>query len=166
MIWDRLRRIWDRLRSFFGWILKIIRGDIVLADCHIDPDAMTYTTRLRIVPMSQATAYSMGYIRAYKFLDGWKWLPFRVYVRFIGAEPVPFPTETIDDDGSTYTVLETSSTLFDRYRTKSTEKFVKGMTRISITLGDQRKLILIAAVGLIAAAGMALIFLRRWNGTD
>lgn len=147
-------------RRFFGWLRMAIRGDAILIDYYPDTARMSYTTRMHICRISTAQAYSMGYIRGFKILDGWKYLPFKTYVKFNGGKPVAFPTETIDDDGKPYTVLETSSTLFDRYKSKSTEKFVRGMTKTSLTLGDQRKLILIAVVGLVAVAGMALLFMR------
>ncbi len=139
-------------------IFRAMRGDIILLSYQIYPD-MTYTRTLSISRLKEPQAYSMGFKRGYKMLDKWRYLPFKTYVKFNASAP-QFPTETVDDDGSEYVTLETSSTLFDRYRNRSIDKFIKGMTKIGITLGDQRKLLLVIAIGAIAAAGLAFLFLR------
>lgn len=139
-------------------LCKAIRGDIILLSYQIYPD-MTYTKTLSVSRLSETQAYSMGFKRGYKMLDKWRYLPFKTFVKFSGGSP-QFPTETVDDDGTEYVTLETSSTLFDRYKNRSIDKFIKGMTKIGITLGDQRKLLLVIAIGAIAAAGMAFLFLR------
>lgn len=148
------------IRRFFSWLRKVIRGDVILLTYYPNSDAMTYRMDMMIAPISTTQAYSMGYIRGYKMLDGWKYLPFKTFVKFVNLQAVKFPTETVDNAGKPYAVLETSSTLYDRYKTKSTEKFVKGMTKTSITLGDQRKLIMIVLVALVAIGGMAFLFMR------
>lgn len=148
------------IRGFFRWLIQAIRGDIVLIDYYLDGDEMKYTKRVAISEMPASDASHLGYIKGFKMLDEIKYIPFKEFVRFNNLEPVAFPTETIGDDGEPYRLLETSSTLYDRYRTKSTEKFVKGMTKASLTGGDQKKLVMLALIAIIAVAGMAFIFLR------
>lgn len=140
-------------------LLKAMRGDIILLTYHVTPD-MTYTKNLAIMRLTESQAYSMGYRRGYRMLDQWRYLPFKTYVKFQNCKSPQFPTQTIDDDDTEYVTLETAGTLFDSYRSKSAEKFVKGMTKASITAGDQKKLLLVIAIGAIAAAAMAFLFLR------
>ena len=148
------------IKGFFRWVVQVIRGDIVLIDYYPDPDEMTYTKSVSISEIKAKDAYHLGYSKGVKMLDELKYLPFKAYVRFNWTEPVAFPTETIGDDGKPYYLLETSSSVYDRFKTKSTEKFVKGMTKASLTGGDQKRLIMIVAIALIAVLGMAFIFLR------
>lgn len=139
---------------------RAIRGDIILLTYHVTAD-LTYTKTLTVARLKEPQAYSMGYRRGYRMLDQWRYLPFKTYVKFQGGKSPQFPTQTIDDDGSAYVTLETAGTLFDSYRSKSAEKFVKGMTKASsITAGDQKKLLLVIAIGAIAAAALAFLFLR------
>lgn len=138
---------------------RAIRGDIILLTYHVTAD-LTYTKNLQIAHLKESQAYSMGYRRGYRMLDQWRYLPFKTYVKFQNFKSPQFPTQTIDDDGSSYVTLETSGTLFDSYRSKSAEKFVKGMTKTTITAGEQKKLLLVIAIGAIAAAAMAVLFLR------
>lgn len=148
------------IRGFFRWLIQAIRGDIVLIDYYPDDIDMAYIKRIAISEMAVTDAYHFGYIKGRKMLDELKYIPFKTYVRFNNTEQVAFPTETIGNDGEPYLLLETSSTLYDRLKTKSTEKFVKGMTKTSLTGGDQRRLIMIIAIALIAVLGMVFVFLR------
>lgn len=149
-----------RIKAFFHWVIQVLRGDIVLIDYYPDSEDMSYVKRVAISEMKPKDAHHLGYCKGLKMLDELKYLPFKTFVRFNKIQNVAFPTETIGDDGKPYLLLETSSTLYDRLKTKSTEKFVKGMTKTSLTGGEQKRLIMIVAIALIAVLGMAFIFLR------
>ena len=148
-----IRRIWKMLTSwlepFFIWLGRIIRGERILITYRVDPDSKTFKRDLWFARVSEAQAYSVGYVRGQRMLDEFKYAPFKTYVRFVPDLP---PAQI-----STH---ETASTLFDYWRSNATKNFMQGMTtKKTMAPIEQKQLIMIIVIAAAAALGIAWMVL-------
>lgn len=144
-----LNGLTNTLDPFFTWLLRIIRGDRILITYHVDPDSKKYRRDLWFARISEAQAYSAGYVRGIRMLDEFKYAPFKAYVRFV---PDPAPAQI-----STH---ETASTLFDYWRSNATKNFMQGMTtKKTMAPIEQKQLIMIIIIAAAAAIGIAWMVL-------
>lgn len=133
------------LEPFFIWLLRIIRNEKVLITYHVYPESKKFRRDLWFARISEAQAYSAGYIRGVRMLDKLYYAPFKTYVRFIPDLP---PAEL-----STH---ETASTLFDYWRSNATKNFMQGMTtKKTMAPIEQKQLIMIIVIAAAAAIGIA-----------
>lgn len=144
-----IRRIWDSLTSwlkpFVKWVLRIVRGERILITYRVDPDSKTFRKDLWFARVSEAQAYSLGYIRGTRMLDDFKYAPFKTYVRFV-PDPAPAQINT----------HETASTLFDYWRSNATRNFMQGMTtKKAMAPIETKQLIMIIVIAAAAAIGIA-----------
>jgi hypothetical protein len=142
------------------WTWHLWRKDKILITYFIDQKKMRFEESLEIAHVSEAQAYGMGFTRGKKIKDELKYLPFKTYVKFIPDIQPPFPLIIMDDSGAVRENYETASTLYDHWKSDSKEKFVKGMTKTTLTGGEQKKLILVAMIGLVAAVGLYFVLFR------
>lgn len=86
---------------------------------------------------------------------------FRTYVRFSPDTPPMTPFSTFyQSDGSPVQIenRETSSTLYDNWKSNAVERFLKGMTtKTSLPVVDQKKLMMIGAIVIGAIFGVYMI---------
>lgn len=160
-----VRRAARRARSFdpkqlytyrlLRWSYQVIMRHKLLITYNVNPDRMTFDENIFIRKMSKAQVYSLGYIRGKKMKDELKYLPFTCYVKFSNAAQPAFPVTILDDSGESYPCYETSSTLYDRYKSRSEELFMKGITtKTSISGGDMKTLAMIAIIAAVAIVGI------------
>lgn len=145
---------------FLLWIYKILRKDKILITYNIDPKTMRFTEQLTIAHVSMAQAYGMGYIKGVKIKDELKYMPFKTFVRFTPDQQPPFPVIIMDDDGKMHENFETSSTLYDHWKSDAQAQFIKGITKTVLTGGDGKILIMILGIVAVACVGMYFIFFR------
>lgn len=111
--------------------------------------------------MSEAQARSMGYIKGEKMFDQLSCSVFRTWVRFSPDTPPMVPFSTFyQSDGTPVQIenRETSSTLYDNWKSNAVERFLKGMTtKATLPAIDQKKLLMIGAIVLGAIVGIYLI---------
>lgn len=154
--WYRKLYTW----RFLHWLYQLLRKDKILITYSIDKKTLRFEEHLTISHVSTAQAYGMGYTRGRKIKDEFKYLPFKTFVRFTPDEAPPFPVIVMDDDGNVSENWETSSTLYDHWKSDSYKEFVKGVTKTLLTGGDQRSLVLIFLIVAGACAAMYFIFFR------
>lgn len=103
----------------------------------------------------------MGYIKGEKMFDQLSCSVFRTWVRFSPDTPPMVPYSTFyQSDGTPVQIenRETSSTLYDSWKSNSVERFLKGMTtKASLPVVDQKKLLMIGAIVLGAIVGIYMI---------
>lgn len=145
---------------FFYWVYRILRKDKILIDYHIDPKTMRFDENLRITHISMAQAYGMGYTKGVKMKDELKYLPFKTFVRFTPDDKPPFPVVIMDNDGVLHENYETSSTLYDHWKSDAQAQFIKGVTKTVLTGGDGKILLMILGIAAVAAVGMYFLFFR------
>lgn len=144
--------------SFLSWLTHMVYNDRILLTYRMDARTQKFQRDLTFARISEGQAYGMGYQRAVKFLDEMKYLPFKTYVRFI-PDVRPAPPVICDKDGQQRVCLETSSTLYDHWRTDSLEKFLSGMVTKAMKLVpiEQKQLLMIIVIIAAAAAGIYLL---------
>lgn len=148
---------WALVR-FCRWAYRILDKQIILIDYNIDTSRRRYHENFRFVRMSSAQAINLGYIRGKNIKDEIAYMPFRIYVRFTPGAAPPDPYTTYED-GTIVPNLETSSTLWDHWRSDAIEKFLSGMTtRRTLAPIDQKKLMMIGVVIVGALAGLYILF--------
>lgn len=145
---------------FLAWMWHLLRKDKILITYHMDQRTKRFSESLHIVHITEAQAYGMGYTRGRMIKDELKYLPFRTYVKFIPDIQPPFPLIIMDDSGAVRENYETASTLYDHWNSDSTEKFIKGMTKTTLTGGEQKKLVLVILICAVAAAGLYFVLFR------
>ncbi len=106
----------------------------------------------------------MGYVKGKKIWDRIDCSTFRTYVKFNPDIPPLVPMSTFKtSDGKTVQVpnKETSSTLYDVWRSKSIEKFLKSMTtKVKLPEIDKKTLLMVAALAIGAILGAYFILMR------
>lgn len=144
--------------SLFQWLKHVWKGDKILIDFHMDIPRQRYHPNLKFATISEAQAFGMGYVRGYKMLDEFKYIPFKTYVRFHPDEAPTTPYEIVDKEiVSNY---ETASTLYDHFATDAVAKFLSGMTtKKTLAPIDVKKLAMIGCIIAAAAAGILLIMM-------
>lgn len=146
------------ITRFFRWLYRVMDGQIVLIDYHVNPSTHRFHETLVYSKLSSAQAIGMGYIRGKKIKDEVAFIPFKIYVRFTPNEAPPLPY-TVCDDGSMMPNIETSSTLWDHWRSDSIEKFLNGLTtKKALAPIDQKKLMMIGVIAAGALAGLYILF--------
>ena len=146
------------VRRFFRWLKAVIKGYRLLVTYNVSQKDAKFDEGLEIAPISEAQAYAMGYVRGIKIKDELKYMPFKTYVRFIPDIP---PLEVVCEvEGESVYNHETSSTLYDHWRSDALERFLAGMTtKKALTPLDQKKLIMIGLIVAGAALGIWLILM-------
>lgn len=143
---------------FCRWVYRILDKQIILIDYNVDVSRRRYNEVFKFARMSSAQAISMGYIRGKNIKDEIAYIPFKIYVRFTPSAAPPDPFTTYED-GTIVPNLETSSTLWDHWRSDAIEKFLAGMTtRKTLAPIDQKKLLMIGVVIVGALAGLYILF--------
>lgn len=142
---------------FIRWLWMIWRGYKILITYNVDKDSGRFSEVLKIDKVTTAQAYGMGYIRGKKIKDELKYMPFKTYVRFFPDDHPPHPVIIMDEDGQISENWETSSTLYDHWKSDSTDLFLKGMTKTVMAGVDQKKLIMIFLLVAGACAGIYFI---------
>lgn len=140
-----------------SWLYRKLTKQVILLDYNVDvKDRRAYET-LRFAKMRKAQAYSMGYVKGKKMKDELKYATFPIYVRF--SPPIAPAVPFLIDEASQAKIenRETSSTLYDHWKSNAIEKFLKGMTtRTALPSIDQKKLLMIALIIIGAVAGIYL----------
>lgn len=145
---------------FLHWIYRIIRNDKILITYDVDPKTQRFNENLQFAHVSKAQAYGMGYVRGKKIKDELKYLPFKTFVRFTPDTRPPFPVVIMDDEGNLHENYETSSTLYDHWKSDAQSQFIKGVTKTVLSGGDSKILFMILGVAAVACVGMYFIFFR------
>ena len=145
---------------FFRWVWRFLRGDKILITYAVDPKTQRFDENLVFAHVSVAQAYGMGYVRGKKIKDEFKYLPFKTYVRFTPDIAPPFPVIIMDDAGTMHENYETSSTLYDHWKSDAQSQFIKGVTKTVLSGGDSKILFMILGVAAVACVGMYFIFFR------
>lgn len=143
--------------SASAWLYHLLKGDRILISYSMDPDTHRFSRDLFFAHVTEAQAYGMGFQRGIKILDELKYSPFKVYVRFNPDAPPGIPLIK-DESGNLVQCFETSSTLYDYWRSDASERFLFGMTtKKAMSLLDMKKLIMIGVVIAAAVAGVLLL---------
>lgn len=139
-----------------SWLYRKLTRHVILITFNVDRDKQRASENLVFAKVSKAQAYSMGYVKGKKMKDKLRYATFPIYVKFVPELPplVPYRYE-----GQTKIEnRETSSTLFDHFKSNAIEKFLKGMTtKTSLAKIDQTKLLMLAAVVIGAIVGVYFI---------
>lgn len=109
-------------------------GDLLTIDYVLDPETMAYSKTVLWRSLTPEALRRMGFVEGTNFMDNILYAGVKVYVRFRGFEAAEPPN------------AETSSTMYDYFRSDAQRDFVKGMTSISMPPMDLQK------IGIIAAA--------------
>lgn len=140
-----------------SWIVHLLRNDKILVTFNMNERTHKFSRNLRYAKVSEAQAYGMGYQRGVKILDDFKYIFFKTYVRFVPDNPPGYYTYT-NADGDVMVCRETSSTLYDHWRSDAQEKFMAGMTtKTSLAPSQLKKLALLGIVVAAAAIGALLL---------
>lgn len=104
----------------------------------------------------------MGYVKGEKIYDKLSCSVFKTYVKFRPDLPpmVPYSMAPTPDGKKLQQIenRETSSTLYDNWKSNAIEKFLKGMTtKTSLPPIDQKKLMMLGAIALGALAGIYML---------
>lgn len=147
------------------WILRILRKEKVLLDYYVEPDGSHYTRSMNYTRLSSSDIRIQGYLKGKRMLDKMKYYGLPVYVRFhdlTKAPPYMVPITGPDGKTTLQKSKETSSTLHDYFSSNAQQNFVKGMTTKANLLGkmDQKQLMMLAIVGIGAAVGLYMMFMR------
>lgn len=145
---------------FMRWIWQLMTKQKLLITYTIDPKTMRFEENLTIAKISTAQAYGMGYVRGKKIKDEAKYIFFKTYVRFTPDNKPPFPVLIMGDDGVVRENWETSSTLYDHWKSDAGKSFIKGMTKATLTGGDQKKLLMIVGICVVAAIGLYFVLFQ------
>lgn len=140
------------------WLRRALGGYKVLITYRMAPPDR-FTEELHYSKVSEAQAYSMGYVRGRNIKDEARFIPFRIYVRFEpDAPPLPIPPSVIA--GKEVPYRETASTFYEQTMSKSIEKFLNGMKAQRISSMDMKKLAMVGLIGAVAAIGIIFILMR------
>ena len=147
------------------WIFRILNKEKVLIDYYMEPDSGYYTKSMDYSRLPAPDIRIQGYIKGKRMLDKMKYYGLPVYVRFHGlTKSAPYMVPMTGPDGKTLLqrCKETSSTLHDYFASNAQQNFVKGMTTKANLLGkmDQKQLMMLAIVGIGAAVGLYMMFMR------
>lgn len=154
--WYRKLYTW----RFLHWLYQLLRKDKILITYSIDKNTLRFEEHMVIAHVTTAQAYGMGYTRGKKIKDEFKYLPFKIFVRFTPDEQPPFPVMVMCEDGSIIENHETSSTLYDHWKSDSQKNFIKGTTKTVLGGGDQKTLVLIFLIVAGACAAIYFLFFR------
>lgn len=104
----------------------------------------------------------MGYVKGEKIYDKLSCSAFKTYVKFQPDLPPMVPYSLVPSmDGKKLQKVEnreTSSTLYDHWKSNAIEKFLKGMTtKTGLPPIDQKKLMMLGAIALGALAGIYML---------
>lgn len=144
-----------------SWLYRKWNRQIILITYNVNPKTMYFTETLTYARMTEAQARTMGYIKGKKIKDEFRYAIFPIYVRFFPDVEPRIPT-TLDMDLKTEVEnRETSSTLYDHFKSNAIEKFLKGMTTKANTLTAMDKNKLLMIVALIAGAAFGLYIILR-----
>lgn len=139
--------MFSRTRRLLKWLSRIWHNERILITYQVDIDKQEFTTTLFYARISEAQAYSMGYVRGVKMLDKFAYAPFKAYVKFYPDLP-PVPSDS----------LETASTLHDHWRSNATKKFLHGMmTKKALAPIETKQIVMIGIIA--AAAAVGILFL-------
>lgn len=142
------------------WLWHIWRKDKLLITYSVDVKSKRFDEELVIAHVSQAQAYAMGFTRGKNIKDEIRYLPFKTYVKFRPDIHPPYPLLIVEEDGTVHENYETSSTLYDHWKSDAQKNFIAGMTKTVLTAGVQKKLVLMLAICAVAAVGLYLILFR------
>lgn len=165
MTWSPPRKRWTGYRRwrtwrFFNWLFRVVRGDKLLIDYRVGAD-LKFDETLRIENLSIAQVYSLGYIRGRHIRDEVKYMFFKTFVKFSPLDAIPYPVMITGDDQVQRPNRETSSTLYDFWRSDSIREFLKGMmTKIGMPAVTQKQIVMLACIALAAALGVYFVIMR------
>lgn len=98
--------------------------------------------------MTDSHIYEMGYLKAINFKDEVAYYNAPVYVRFNDMSAK-------DPRAMDPPILINSSNLYSFYCSETTKRFMDGMTRISFAPIDTKMLVMVVAIAIGIAIGMA-----------
>lgn len=130
--------------SAFQIIKRRLSGDVLTIDYELESDSMAYRKTILWRSLTPEALRRQGFIEGKNFMDSILYAGVRVYVRFRGFECAPSPNN------------ESSSTLYDYFRSDAQSDFIKGMTSISMPPMDLQK---IALVGVAVVVGILAYFM-------
>lgn len=141
-----------------SWIYRKWTKQIILITYYVNPSTMYFEENLHFAKMTDAQARNMGYLRGKKIKDELKYATFPIYVRWSpNVEPMTASVYDMDLKANIEN-RETSSTLYDHFKSNAVEKFLKGMTtKTSLPQIDQKKLLMLAAIVIGAIVGVYII---------
>ena len=143
-----------------SWIRHMLRNDKILITFHMSENTQKFTRDLTYAHVSEEQAYSMGYQRGIRILDEFRYIFFKTYVKFIPDISPGYYTYT-DADGNVIECRESSSTLYDHWRSDTQEKFMAGMTtKTSLSPSQLKQLGMIGIIVAAAAVGVLLLVRR------
>lgn len=141
-----------------SFLYRKLTKQIILLDYNVDLKSQRAYETLKFAKMSKAQAFSLGYVKGKKMKDELKYAFFPIYVRFSPPMAPAIPFFVDEETQAKIENRETSSTLYDHWKSNAIEKFLKGMTtRTALPSIDQKKLLMIAAIIIGAVAGLYLI---------
>lgn len=127
-------------------IRRRLSGDVLTIDYELDRDSMSYRKTVLWRSMTPEALRRQGFVEGRNFMDSLIYSGTKVYVRFRGFECAPRPND------------ETSSTLYDYFRSDAQADFIKGMTSISMPPMDVQKILLVAAAVVVGIVAYFMVF--------
>lgn len=129
-----------------------LRGEKMVIEytlVEINPSKPSVHTTSRFTTQDQAHLRAQGYLKAEKWLEDMGAVGMPVYIKFVNWPQV---------DAAEYGNLETSSTLYDYYKSNAMAKWLHGFTRIALDPLDTKTLAGVAVVAVGGILGFFLLF--------
>lgn len=141
-----------------SWLYRKWKKQVILITYNVNPKTMYFDESLSFASLTEAQARGMGYLRGRKIKDELKYATFPIYVKWSPDIEPMVPSVYDLDLKADVENRETSSTLYDHFKSNSVEKFLKGMTtKTSLPAIDQKKLLMLAAIVIGAIVGVYII---------